>query len=458
LLDAPKINTGLRKLKILVVVVTMLFWLPVSASVGGQSAGVSVSEFGAKPNDGIDDTEAIQRALDSGKNVFIPSGKYETSSQLKLGHRGQIVEGENKYDALIERQNPHGPILLVDLPHVTIQNLRLQYDILYDRGKIEFLRAVKNKGQGAIIFFGDTSTRTIGGKGWGTLRSLMLRNGYTGLENDHIASDSGVFSWLFENLYIRRINGHFIRINPAHSGNSGNLFNNIYLANSRNENFKIISAIDYSEGSNSVFNQLNVEAISIDCGSSAIKIKNISGIVVNGLHFEDITQCSSNKNYSSLIKLGSRSYAVFNGLYVNKLSHAKFDSLGEPTEYAVFELTSNGRAQPRLKVSELSMRNLAGRRKLKYLQSNVKSFEASKKYLLNISDRNLSPGRGLTVNMENMSIPTSLTAINSPAVFDNVYESVSYLDIRFLSMSGEYVIVKGDGEKLSKQYGRFFIE
>ena len=227
MLDAPKINTGLRKLKILVVVVTMLFWLPVSASVGGQSAGVSVSEFGAKPNDGIDDTEAIQRALDSGKNVFIPSGKYETSSQLKLGHRGQIVEGENKYDALIERQNPHGPILLVDLPHVTIQNLRLQYDILYDRGKIEFLRAVKNKGQGAIIFFGDTSTRTIGGKGWGTLRSLMLRNGYTGLENDHIASDSGVFSWLFENLYTRRINGHFLRINPAHSGNSGNLFNNI---------------------------------------------------------------------------------------------------------------------------------------------------------------------------------------------------------------------------------------
>lgn len=54
---------------------------------------VSVRDFGAK-GDGIsDDTAAIQKALDTGRAVFIPEGVYVCSRELELTHSGQKVFG-----------------------------------------------------------------------------------------------------------------------------------------------------------------------------------------------------------------------------------------------------------------------------------------------------------------------------------------------------------------------------
>ncbi|HEY9848474.1 MAG TPA: glycosyl hydrolase family 28-related protein [Leptolyngbyaceae cyanobacterium] len=55
---------------------------------------VSVTEYGAKPDDGKDDTEAIQKAIDSGKlTVYFPKGSYQISSTIHLRGNVQRITG-----------------------------------------------------------------------------------------------------------------------------------------------------------------------------------------------------------------------------------------------------------------------------------------------------------------------------------------------------------------------------
>lgn len=55
------------------------------------TAAVSVAEFGAKGDGKTDDTSAIQKALDTGKNVVIPEGTFRITNALQL-KPNQIVE------------------------------------------------------------------------------------------------------------------------------------------------------------------------------------------------------------------------------------------------------------------------------------------------------------------------------------------------------------------------------
>jgi hypothetical protein len=427
------------------------------ASQVGLGNIVSIEEYGAIANDGIDDTKMIQSALNSGKNVFIPIGVFETSDDLMLMHRGQMLIGENKDQSVIERQNPYGPIVVVVFPFVSIENIRIQYNQLTDRKKILASRNTHDRGQGAIIYFGDISKYENSGKGWGSLRNLILRNGFSGLENDHHADGSGVFSWSFENLYIRKINGYFIRLNPANSGNSGNVFSNIYLANARQDRFKAISALEYSDGSNSVFNQLNIEAMSLECGSSAIQIQNVSGLVINGLHIEDLTQCSSEKSNGALITLASRSQVVISGVHVNKLHVAALNPSGKPSEYSIFRFRSNGKNQPRLSVNEMSMRNLDKKsKKIFDRDSALIGFKPAKKYLIDLSDRDLNADEGFRVSLRSLSAPIDFNSIIAPSQIDNLGEILTYLDIEYRSRTGDRISVRGDGNDLVKRFPHRF--
>lgn len=54
---------------------------------------VNVKDFGAKGDGVTDDTAAIQAAIDSGKNVFIPMGVYLCGRELELKTKGQIITG-----------------------------------------------------------------------------------------------------------------------------------------------------------------------------------------------------------------------------------------------------------------------------------------------------------------------------------------------------------------------------
>lgn len=61
-----------------------------------QNAAINVVDFGADPTGTADSQSAIQAAIDTGKPVYVPTGKYKVSSTLKLNNNGQKFFGDGQ--------------------------------------------------------------------------------------------------------------------------------------------------------------------------------------------------------------------------------------------------------------------------------------------------------------------------------------------------------------------------
>ena len=62
-----------------------------------HSGEVSISQFGCLPNDTVDDTQAIQKAVASGVPLTVPNGKFLISSSLLLTNKGDLsIRGQSK--------------------------------------------------------------------------------------------------------------------------------------------------------------------------------------------------------------------------------------------------------------------------------------------------------------------------------------------------------------------------
>ena len=57
------------------------------------TATCSVADFGAKPNDKLDDTDAFEKALEKGGVITIPAGEYNLSRRLYVRKPGTIILG-----------------------------------------------------------------------------------------------------------------------------------------------------------------------------------------------------------------------------------------------------------------------------------------------------------------------------------------------------------------------------
>lgn len=69
---------------------------------------VSVEDYGAVPDDGQDDTDAIQQALNSGENVKFPNGVYNISQDLKLSDKEMATKtifAESDQEVIIRASN-----------------------------------------------------------------------------------------------------------------------------------------------------------------------------------------------------------------------------------------------------------------------------------------------------------------------------------------------------------------
>lgn len=74
---------------------------------------ISIKDFGAVGDGVANDTNAIQRALDSGKDIYIPSGVYVCTEELEIKTNGQRVLGAGRgygYNANTERYSPGGQV------------------------------------------------------------------------------------------------------------------------------------------------------------------------------------------------------------------------------------------------------------------------------------------------------------------------------------------------------------
>jgi parallel beta-helix repeat protein len=95
----------------------------ISLSLKAGNARREVTSFGAKPNDDGDDTDAIQRALDtlkSGETLYFPSGRYITSRSLSVRRPGITITGDN---ATLHATNPDDMALMVQADDTTVSAL-----------------------------------------------------------------------------------------------------------------------------------------------------------------------------------------------------------------------------------------------------------------------------------------------------------------------------------------------
>jgi parallel beta-helix repeat protein len=82
-----------------------------------------VRSFGAKPNDADDDTDAIQKALDTlkpGETLYFPSGRYLTSRALSVRRPGITITGDN---ATLHATNPDDMALMIQADDTTVASL-----------------------------------------------------------------------------------------------------------------------------------------------------------------------------------------------------------------------------------------------------------------------------------------------------------------------------------------------
>lgn len=91
-------------------------------STGGD-ARLDVRSFGAKPNDDVDDSAEIQKALDamkSGETLFFPSGRYLIDRSLRVRKPGITITGEN---ATLHATNPDDMALFIQADDVTVASM-----------------------------------------------------------------------------------------------------------------------------------------------------------------------------------------------------------------------------------------------------------------------------------------------------------------------------------------------
>ena len=81
-----------------------------------ETYAVNVKDFGAVGDGVADDTAAIQAALDTQRNIYLPKGSYKISNSLKTTINGQHITGENR-DKTYLRSTPSTDYDLLRILH-----------------------------------------------------------------------------------------------------------------------------------------------------------------------------------------------------------------------------------------------------------------------------------------------------------------------------------------------------
>jgi hypothetical protein len=94
-----------------------------AAALMTSDARRDVRSFGAKPNDNVDDSAEIQKALDtlkSGETLFFPSGRYLINRSLRVRKPGITITGES---ATLHATNPDDMALFIQADDVTVASM-----------------------------------------------------------------------------------------------------------------------------------------------------------------------------------------------------------------------------------------------------------------------------------------------------------------------------------------------
>ncbi|NBD18353.1 MAG: hypothetical protein GVY04_20135 [Cyanobacteria bacterium] len=123
-----------------------------------DKTSVLATEFGATPNDGIDDTKALQKAIDTVDHVYLPAGEYHVSQPLVLkantifqgvpGYRSALIVRAEDWNPsartwIIDTVNaPDGKAIIMDITGDTADDSRVGM-LRWRIGKDSIVRRIK---------------------------------------------------------------------------------------------------------------------------------------------------------------------------------------------------------------------------------------------------------------------------------------------------------------------------
>ena len=271
-----------------------------------SGATVNVLDYGAVGDDVTDDTAAIQAAIDSlagvGGTVYVPAGVYKISAAIVMtGTKGISFVGDGSESTSLKQGTNTVPVVQAGGNFINIEKLTLQHSPSVDYTKTNAI---------ALNLVDHVSHSSF--------RDLRLNGSAYGIKlTTKDTSAAAVFSCTFDNLYILPYAHTGIQLIGVNSGQTGNVFNNIYIngfkgspATAQNTEVGVYLA----SMTESVWNQLNIEHAQL---ANAFVCYGGETMVINSLHLEGLTPRSgpdgTGANYSGYIRSSNKAL-VINGM------------------------------------------------------------------------------------------------------------------------------------------------
>ena len=298
-----------------------------------EGASVNVLDFGASPSaSAAVNTAAIQAAIDSlsttGGRVYVPAGAYTISGTLAISGFGITLSGEGSESTTIVQSTGTIPNLQVGGNFNCVENLTLQHS------------PSVNFDQPLAIALNLTDTVSHS-----SFRDLRLTGAAYGIKlTTKDTSDAAVFSCSFDNIYILPYSNTAIQLIGVNSGQTGNVFNNIYISGLRGtpavaQNTEV--GVYLASMTESVWNQLNIEHSQF---ANAFVCYGGETMVINSLHLEGVTPRDgvdgTNCDFSGWIRSTNKAL-VINGMSI--INSTYNDAYA--TNYSVFHSVNGSKAQ-----------------------------------------------------------------------------------------------------------------
>lgn len=265
---------------VLCVALLVSLLLPLSTFANDSNSGiddgfVNIEDFGATRDDNTDDYAAIEAALATGKNIYIPQGRFTVSKPIVI--EDKIVRGSGSGVAILSgrSENVNDPIMIA-------KGVSTVTDI-YFRYPDDFITSEEKQGERVALQIGDASRGLEEGS---VLRNLFFDMVATAIYCPKDSSCNGV---LFETMEVETY--CFRGVDMQCENRVGNTYSNFYINDQAY--FNLVNAGFVLEGSEygPVINQLNVEHGALKNG---IIWRNVKGVNVGAIHFEGIAISQDN--------------------------------------------------------------------------------------------------------------------------------------------------------------------
>lgn len=251
--------------------------VPIPTSGEYRIGYANVADYGAIPDDGMDDTAAFKQAIATGKSVFVPVGTYHIKETLQIQNQNFVGSGMFVSRLIASNANPKAPILKAGRTSV-VADLALGFD----SGLITNQEAM---GDRVGIYTAAQWSLQRGS----TVRNVRIENVGTAIYSPN-GEGAESFSVTYDTLEIE--NFSYRGIDFRSTIRTGNIFNNIYLKSDR-PNVDVPFALT-GEESETVINQLNVEHTKVN---SAVLLEGVYALAASTFHVEGVTLRNANTGY-----------------------------------------------------------------------------------------------------------------------------------------------------------------